>query len=313
MDKAPVLIHIGYHKTATSSLQQQLFTAPDSPFCSPENEQKYVFSNKVVLPKPMLYNAGDVRSEYENFLIKSQDSDKVPVFSHERFSGYPASGGFDSTLIANRLYDTFPEAYVLVVFREQRSSILSMYSQYVTDGGHKSLKNYLAQTEPNLRRMPGFSPDFYKYHHLFQYYQNLFGKDRVLGLTYEQFIQDSDSFVSRLCSFAGVTDHAREFDKTNRKRSESFQILQRIANRTLSDNQLSAGALLPIPNAVRRFGKLSRPIGRLFPDKLDRMLGARLKRTIAERFDGEFAESNAQLEQLSGLDLGGYGYQVPGN
>ncbi|WP_170359594.1 sulfotransferase [Ruegeria arenilitoris] len=311
MTRAPVLVHIGYHKTATSSLQQQLFSAPDAPFATPHGDRKYILSNRIVLPQPMTYDPAETREMYESFLKKSQDSGQVPVFSHERFSGYPASGGFDSTIIADRLQRTFPDAYILVVFREQLSSILSMYSQYITDGGHGSLKTYLSEPEPNLRRAPMFSEEFYRYHRLFKFYQDKFGKDRVLGLAYEQFISEPDSFVETLCNFVGVEHKKREFEVTNEKRSECFQILQRFVNFTLSDNQLSKGALLPFPNATRRFGKLSRPIGRIFPDKLDQMLKNRLVGRIQSRFDGAFAESNAELQSLTGLDLGQFGYQLP--
>lgn len=311
MTQAPVLLHIGYHKTATSALQQQLFTAPDSPFCSPENEPKYIFTNKVVLPQPMTFEAKSLRSDYDEFLTISKNNNKIPVFSHERLSGYPASGGFDSTLIADRLHRAFPDAYVLVVFREQLSSIQSMYSQYITDGGHRSLKKYLAQIEPNLRRAPSFSVEFYRYHRLFQYYQNLFGKERVLGLTYEHFMSEPNSFVQQLCNFVGVIDRHRDFSKTNTKRSESFQLLQRFVNHNFSDNQLSPGALLRIPGFGRKFGKLNRPIGKLFPKKLDVMLRDRSSKLIRERFGCAFEESNAKLKELSGLDLGRYGYQLP--
>ncbi len=259
----------------------------------------------------MTFDASAVRGQYAGFLETAHDSGKVAVFSHERFSGYPASGGFDSPLIAQRLRETFPEAHILIVFREQLSSILSMYSQYITDGGHKSFKGYLAQTEPMMRRVPMFSPDFYRYDRLFKYYQTLFGPERVHGLTYEQFVQDSDTFVSHLCGSLGVETPKREFLKTNKKRSQSFQVLQRAVNRIFSDNQLSTGAIIPFPYATRRFGKLSGPLSRIFPRALDRMLEDRMAKRAAMQFEGAFADSNAILKELTGLELEKYGYQLP--
>ena len=311
MEQAKVLIHIGYHKTATSALQKQLFSAVDGPFATPPGEPKYVLSNRFVLPQPLTFDPNAVREQYADFLNTAHGSEKVAVFSHERFSGYPATGGFDSPMIADRLKKTFPDAHVLIVFREQLSSILSMYSQYVTDGGHKSFKRYIAQVEPMMRRVPMFSPEFYHYHRLFKYYQTLFGEDRVHGLTYEQFVRDSGAFVAQLCGGLGVEAPKQQFDRTNTKRSQSFQVLQRVVNRTLSRNQLSAGAFVPLPNASRRFGKLSGPLSRIFPTALDTMIERRTARYAAEQFDGAFAESNAALQELTGLDLGQYGYQMP--
>ncbi|WP_366525461.1 sulfotransferase [uncultured Ruegeria sp.] len=311
MEQAKVLLHIGYHKTATSALQKQLFSTSDGPFASPPEERKFVLSNRFVLPQPLTFDSSAVREQYADFLDASHKSEKISVFSHERFSGYPASGGFDSPLIAQRLKQTFPEAHVLIVFREQLSSILSMYSQYITDGGHKSFKGYIAQIEPMMRRVPMFTPDFYRYDRLFRYYQNLFGADRVHGLTYEQFVQDSDAFVSSLCSSLGVAAPKRKFVKTNTKRSQSFQLLQRGVNRVFSNNQLSTGAVIPFPYATRRFGKLSGPLSRVFPDALDQALETRMARHAAAQFEGAFAESNAILKDLTGLPLEDYGYQLP--
>lgn len=311
MEQAKVLIHIGYHKTATSALQKQLFSAPDGPFASPPDEQKYVLSNRFVLPQPLTFDASLVREQYADFLETSHKTGKVAVFSHERFSGYPASGGFDSPLIAQRLKKTFPDAHILIVFREQISSILSMYSQYVTDGGHKSFKGYLAQSEPMMRRVPMFSPDFYRYDRLFRYYQSLFGAEHVHGLTYEQFVRDSDAFVRQLCGSLGVEASSHKFQKTNTKRSQSFQVLQRGVNRLFSNNQLSTGAVLPLPNATRRFGKLSNRLSRMFPQALDRVLEARMERRAATQFKDAFSDSNAILKELTGLELEKYGYQLP--
>ena len=99
----------------------------------------------------------------------------MPVLSHERLSGYPHSGGFDSRAIAERLATVLPGARILIVVREQRSMIHSNYHQYVRDGGACPLHRYLQPPQPSMRRMPGFAAEFFAYDRLVETYRSHFG------------------------------------------------------------------------------------------------------------------------------------------
>ncbi|HRO15916.1 MAG TPA: sulfotransferase, partial [Paracoccus sp. (in: a-proteobacteria)] len=235
---------------------------------------------------------------------------RVFVLSHERFSGYPPSGGFDSTIVAGRLNRSFPDARILIVLREQRASILSMYSQYVTDGGELSLRDYLTPREPFLKRMPGFSPEFYRYDRLVGHYRALFGAERVLCLVFEEFARDPAGVLARLYRFVGHDGPPPPTRTQNAKRPAAFQVLQRQVNRRLSMSELSPGRGLPLANARRRFGALSRHFNPRLTAGLDSLLEKRMKRLIESRFAGSFAESNCRLSEMIGQDLARYGYQM---
>lgn len=306
-----VLIHIGYHKTATSALQSQLFARPEGPFLLPPDEPRHALVEYFVVPQPLAFDPEATRQHYMPFLKLAQKEGKCAIFSHERFSGYPATGGFDSTIIARRLQRTLPEAKVLVVFREQLASILSFYSQYVSDGGDMSLKSYLHQYEPGLKRVPSFSPEFYRYDRLFRLYQDLFGVDRVRGLVYEQFRQDPDAFVARVCDLVDVGRDQVSFSLLNQKRSALVQVGQRFMNRAFSDNQLSHSAILPIERFSKRFAKVSRALGTVVPTGIDRAIEARWRKRIETAFDGRYADSNRNLSELISIDLAQFGYQLP--
>ena len=118
-------------------------------------------------------------------------------------SGYPASGGYDSQLIADRLHRMVPRARVLIVIREQKSFLRSMYSQYVTDGGDLPLSRFLNPPEPHLNRVPGWDFDFLAYHRLIGYYRKLFGPERVLVLPFELLTREPRRFITDILRFCG--------------------------------------------------------------------------------------------------------------
>ncbi len=305
-----LLIHIGAHMDATTVLQDQLFAPADSPFLMPA-DPRHRLVHRFVVPQPMTFDAEAARRHSEPLLSAAEAQGKMAVLSHERFSGYPPSGGFDATLIADRLHRTFPQARILVVVREQLSNIVSMYSQYVTDGGDLSLRDYLATPEPYLKRVPCFSEEFYRYHRLVALYRRHFGAGRVLCLPFELLTARPDDFIGEIFDFTGQPRRPMTVRRQNAKRAASFQMVQRMMNRLFSGNELlqrRRGA----PNRVhRQFGTLSRYLSPGLTARADRWLESRMRQQVAARFRDSFADSNAILSQMIGRDLGAFGYQMP--
>jgi hypothetical protein len=89
----------------------------------------------LVRARPFDFDAATVRSEFEPMLADAEREGLLPIVSFPRLSGHPYSGGYDSRPIADRIAQVFPEARILIVIREQRSTIVSTYKQYVHAGG----------------------------------------------------------------------------------------------------------------------------------------------------------------------------------
>ena len=132
---------------------------------------------------------------YKEFIGASDIS-----FGGNNFEVYFEEDDFDK--FADRLKESFPDAKIFCVIREQKDMILSTYFQYLEIGGTDSLKQYL--TRRYDQRRPGFSPDQFKYLDLVSYYYKLFSSKRVLVLPYELFREDPDDFFTRLGSFASA-------------------------------------------------------------------------------------------------------------
>ena len=172
-----VLLHVGYHKTGTTWLQRFLFNNNEYGFASPMSIKDMM--ELIIFPNSLDFSVDDCRAEIDQRLATIQSPDLTSVFSTERFSGHPHSGGYDSRLLADRLKALFPEARVLICIREQKKMILACYNQYIKKGGAISASAYLRVFD--RKRVPLFDFRHFMYHRLIRYYQEIFGKENVLG------------------------------------------------------------------------------------------------------------------------------------
>ncbi|MEP4196180.1 MAG: sulfotransferase [Aliishimia sp.] len=308
------LIHIGFHKTASTLLQRNLFLQEELGFHLPTK-------GRVGIHRAFITRFGldplptDAVSEMQAEQKTASSKGGALVLSHERLSGYPASGGFDQGLIAERLKEAFPDGKIVMLIREQRQMIYSMYLQTITDGGTLSLARFLKRPEPILLRKPAFDLGYYEYDRVIAKYQSLFGPENVCVIAFEQFKRDTDTHARALVDFAlGPEAASRYVDgcldaPVNKARPLAFQALRRQLNRLIR-NQLNENGLLPIPNEYIEYGfrKIMPVFEVLRP--FDRVIKQRLKAHIAKACDGRYAESNRRLQDLTGLDLAALGYDT---
>ncbi len=315
----PPLIHIGYNKTGSSWLQQEFFPREAFGFRALlELEDRKRIYRYIVAEHDLYYEPKKVLSYCEGRLFGV--GDLLPVFSAERFSGDPHSGGYDSVRIANRLHALFPQARVLIVVREQLSILASTYVQYVRAGGVRSLRAYLHPPERGSRRVPQFDLRFFDYAPLVAYYRELFGAEQVKVLPYEWLSRDPQRFLHDVLDFSGLLNEQRlrllaslPFGKRINRSYGPFALrLKRLYNRFFLDNALHPGALFPLPEGVERravylFERLDALLPRFFRE-IDRI---RTRKILESELGQRYAEGNARLAALSGLDLKELGYLVP--
>ncbi len=192
------LLHIGYMKTGSTWLQTRVLNDPAAGLLALASRE--ALTEILVRPSVLDYDAEAVRALVAGPLAVCEKRGLVPVISHERLSGNPISGGFDSTIVADRLAELFPMARVAIVIREQRSFLTSFYNEYVCGGGACSLASFLHP--PPGAKLPLFNARFLEYHRLIEYYHEAFGRERVLVLPFETLARDRLAFCNRL-------DHVR--------------------------------------------------------------------------------------------------------
>jgi hypothetical protein len=180
------LIHIGFHKTASTYLQLKYFKNIDNlqrinDDFKEKDLDKWFFENFINI-NPYEFDRDEFLSEFENELtsIYSLNHESNLLISDENLSGNIYLG-VDSKELMNRLYETFGKVKILIIIRNQIDFILSAYSNYILHGGIKTLKHWITSIETHN----GLILEKIKYSYLVENYQELFGKENIEVIPYE--------------------------------------------------------------------------------------------------------------------------------
>lgn len=316
-----VLIHIGYHKTATTWLQNMLFTAENAwfiPLSTKTHGPSTLAGHFIYDRSGYLLNSFDDNVEVireELALIDQQHNaatnTRIPVMSEERLSGNPHSSGFDAAIIARRIHRIFPSGKILIMLREQSAWILSNFFQYLAIGGTHSLYKYL-NTKYDGKR-PGFAPGHLCFHYLIKQYQDLFDPRNVLVLPYELFETNSTLFFEKLSAFVGKeiktspSDHHKKLN-----RSGNHYLNYKLRNLNLFLHSSSVNNHSALKNSIsRNLSNLARTALRpLIPPNFNTSLQTRMKQEIEQWSEGRFTASNRITRDLIQIDLAEYGYAI---
>lgn len=298
-----LLIHPGFHKTATSWLQDVVF-AESRLFRSLLTHHE--IDDLLVRPHDFEFEPSVAKKKIAAKRL-SGEAGTVDVISSEILSGTIFSGSRESLRLAQRLGQVFDEAKILLTVRSQLSIMKSIYLQYVKRGGRLSIEDFL-----DYRPEPGyfwFERRVLEFDRLAQAYADRFGVQNVLVLPQELLKRDQTQYLDLLFRFAGVPDD---------KMPEQFTFA---AERGVSP-PVSGSWLLRIANAFRRsplnpeamstLGFLGGPIHRLaYRWTLgNKAATQRMDHAIRIRLAGHYGESNRRLQAFTPVDLGSMGYEI---
>ncbi len=296
-----LLIHIGYHKTATTWLQQYYF--PQHPQIDFIGKHEDLWEN-LMSPHGFDFDPKIAQEFFYPKIEQALQKNLIPVISAERLSGNPHSGGYDSKEIADHLKKVFPEAKILIMIRHQPEAILSNYKQYIKMGGICTLKEYLFP--PQEGRIPLFRLDNLKYHKLANYYAKLFGKENIKIIPYEKFRFHPQAFLEELANFMGI-DSKISFpfeEKVNQSLCDATILLKRKVNRWHGNDSLFP-VTPPFPNITKKLFDL---IQKLDKKPLFRRYNAHFIEQIHNDIGHFYGESNRQLNETFELNLQTYHY-----
>lgn len=297
------LIHVGYHKTATTWLQHVYFKHhPELQLCGEFDE----IHPLLIAPDDLDFDVHAVIEFFRPRIEASAAAGRLAVLSSERLSGNPHSGGYDAGTIAARLHACFPQARILLVVREQRAALLANYKQYVRMGGICRLEEYLQP--PADGRIPLFRLRNFEYDRLARRYAQLFGATRLLVLPYELMLHSPEAFCDRIARFAGIGAAAGlpYGLRVNPSPSDAATLLKRRANRWHGGD-----SLFPVrPPCPWLTTRLFEAIARLDRTRLRRWRCRRWRDSIGRICAGRFEESNRRLQALTAEELGRFGYAL---
>lgn len=310
-----ILIHIGYHKTASTLLQFQFFNDPRFGFHPMLGHAgrlgaRFVVGHSKGPDNPFTFCAPTVAELAGQEVIPDG---LLPVVSYEDLSGHIYSGGQTSWQCAQWLCAVFPRAKVLITVREQQAMIRSCYDHFLHDGGLCGIDAFL-QTY-NEYQLPMFSKAHLRYDECVEGYQRLFGDENVLVLPYELLRDNRRDFVARILRFAerepGIVDQAVDALSKMRNQLDGRQITVlyylRLLNLLGQRNNNNGRAALGF---ARFTDFVLRGLSRFVTPPMRRKAVARLSTKIGNEIGDYYVASNQRLEALTGLKLGSFGYRL---
>lgn len=276
------LIHVGYHKCASTTLQAHMFS--NHPHVAYTRDAKCVLDAAYDLDRAVWHEpAGGTANLY---VVSSEGLCGV---DYERLQPNPEFLKLPDVLHAVR-----PDAKVLMMIRRQADIIKSYYAQSIIKFAN------VAPLEAFYR--DSFAGGCFQFDVPIEKYQSNYGTDRVLVLPLEELKSDRRSFLARLSDFTGVDFNSLQLPVTNFGASRLGNEVMRFLNyafRRLGDQR-------PWSTQKKRLRRLI--------DHAFAAVGAdkRLPYYTPERLEevrAFYRESNQRTSDLIGVDLvGRYGY-----
>ena len=318
--KKNLYIHIGYHKTATTTLQKHFFPfLKDVTYLGKyfSGSEKFIFEISI-----LQFDKGS--KEIHNDELFKLIKDSSGIISEERiiddlsniikYEDLLPSGLVSKTKV-NDFYQFFDKKLftvkVILTIRRQDQIIESYYAQVYRrrlskisklDTFKKFINDFLNENDFGKR-------DYYFYLNTILTFQEVFGKDNVLVLPYELFCEDKKKFLNKLAFFMNTEFSHIEFDEEKR---ENVRVT---ANKGKRHSQKTVFHSLKI---IRNILPLKNYPGwvKMLAEKTKNWTVPFQKNPGIIKIDPEsrikvleiYAESNKQLDELLNLSLKKYGY-----
>jgi hypothetical protein len=292
------LIHVGYPKTATTWLQDNVFCDERQGFISPWGHRSGIALDQFVLANPYEFDSKRAQSVFLEGLELAASQNLVPVISEETLLGDPCSGKYWGKIAADHIVRTFPEARILITLREQRAFILSAFKEYVLGGGTYSLQRFTGVVENSREGFEGICQlNALKYDLVVEHYQQLFGVENVSVLFVEKLSCEPKQFLQQLYQFAKVDSDF--YPLTTNKRHIGYRGMtlnfKRICNR-----------YVPHPDILQRMYPISWRVlsvccklsNRYVPEIYHKRAEDSLKTQVGEIVGNYYNDSNRRLLKL---------------
>ena len=314
------LVHIGHAKAGSTSVQS-VFGNPDSGFAcgrdicfrTPDQVMNARITTYLVRTHDFEFDPEQLRSIAHEMLGWARPAGLVPVVSAERLAGHWMSGGYDSRVIADRIKAVWPDARILLIFREQKSMLNSIYRQYVKKGGGRTFNQLLKPDGSGHGRGPGFSLHHIKYDQLVQYYQKIFGADKILALPLEMLRDDASSFFGKIFDFAGANPKSNfqiHMSHLNVGIDAYKASYQRLVNPFLAKDYVN-GYSVWCTSYTKVIARIFMKVVQMLAAERQRASAAlKLEKEVARAVERYYDSSNSKLENLIGMKLDKYGYDL---
>jgi hypothetical protein len=305
------IVHIGYHKTATTWFQKAFYPLV--------RNARFISRERV---RAAFLEVGAFHFDPAQALAElGTDGSERVALCEEGLSGYLHNGGLGghlSSAVAGRLKSVFPDARIVIFIRAQPSIVAATYEQYVRGGGTYALRryafaqNYLKGARSEFHRAPRFTFDHYEYGPLIARYRALFGAENVHVYPFEAFRTDSKAFLEDYARALELDVDIGALSMRSANRAYGLRVMDvvRVLNLLTARTVIDKHYLAHIPywyGLVRGIGEGLNALPWIGGSAgAEAVLGREVHDWIRQRY----WRSNRALIEATGLPLDLYGYPV---
>lgn len=303
----PALLHIGYPKTATSYLQEHVFSNSDfgMGLAGGTDNRSYLIK-WLKTDDPYRFDPEAVAEEMEQLEAPVRKLGLVPVWSEETLLGNPMTRDYHGAWMLERLRALGKPFKILITIRRQQDMCLSAYREYLKFQRH-SLRDFIGTGQEPMSFRPILDPEYLRYDVAAGRWSDAFQSENVLVLPQEQLRSQPEDYVQALASFAGVAaPPVPSPERRNVGLGGTALLFARVLNACFVRSPLSQSPSI----SERVMRKAYRVINKLSPRWLDRRIEARWRTEIDARYAGLFDDGNRQLAETMNQDLGKLGYSI---
>lgn len=327
MEQKEIFIHIGYPKTGTTTLQRCLFSHHTQIDYLRSAGNNFNFISELFYARENAFKRmlPEIKAELET--IKSKVGKKKALYSEEsltsfsmffRFNPAPYIHTLDPNSIARKLKtafidsQVFNETKIIITIRRQDEIIKSIYAQvynlvYRKFAQTRKFQNFIKYACDENKN--GFILDAINYNDIILEYENIFGRDNVCVLVFEELEADPDSYIKKLSSFIGIdSKEALKLISKQHMNKRSTSTGYNSDSRSLKEwlsfyhNKFFGGR--PVGFNTQRLRRILEAI--YIPGK--KLKDIELDGQQLEHLSDIFSESNRELSERHGLTLQKYNY-----
>ncbi len=285
----PNLFIVGSWKAGTTSLYHYLDAHPEV-FMSALKEPHYFVHNSRFRPR-MFWK----ESSYLRLFNKAGSAKAIGEASAYYFC-MPES--------AKMIHDFNPDAKIIIMLRHPVDTIYAFHSESIFLGReNRDFATALAYQETHTDRMPHYLDLICCWPDRIQTYWDLFGKDQVHIIFFEDLANAPASMYQKLLAFLGLSpDFEPDFSIHNPSKAPPSRLFSRISANPLVIMAMQAASLsMPLAEKINDFRKT----------KLQRQARPPLDPQLAAQLATAFSPTIDRLSQMLGKDLSHWKKKYP--
>ena len=301
-----MIIHPGFIKTGTTSLQDFLFFAHPQLYALGHPHSSSLdarISNALRRIEGFDDDPAELRSALA-VALEACPAGRVAILSDETLTADPRQ----TATTARRLYHHFPHARILFTIRRQEDLIRSFYGRHgrVLVNAPSPYKDrhvsFVAWLEHAYRNFPAGVLGVANYARTIEIYRALFGGERIAILLLEERVADERSFAHRLSTILGI-DGATTWQLLANRHSHQQETVRFVRYDRFRKHYPAAGRIMArLPGGIRA-------VGRGFLEGGNRQR-AEFPPGWPERLRDLYRQGNRTLVEQYGLPLSEHGYAL---